>query len=498
MHEIIHLSFGTIPNHTHSHFYDSQASYFVFNNADAAKSAVNPHVLFSQGKAYTPRALIFDMKGGFGGLGKSSTVYDDSYDANMVPWSEKDVETITQAPVKKSAYRQWAEGTSQDFQKLSTSNTLYWSDYLGVMYHPKSLLAIPNWQYDPVKYPLGRHRGASDDNTQAFEGYQTGFGEFEEMNTDKEYLELHFRPILERCDNVSGISISTESDSAWSGMSAAVLQELRDEYYPRGSIITWGLQRSETLKKTDYASRILSTVNFNESSSLYIPMAHGDSSSNWVKGALFNAPFESLSILSSLRNDRRVSMDTIVSSLTQGSDRKLIDQITVNSGKNVLKFDGFNSSESSRSLHTFSALFVNRPAYNKGPDLSVASEVLMDVKNPWALLDVRNLKASSTNSSLTPEGLIENGTSENAISEIECPQPFNSELPTYPQNIGIDDKSDLNANFQSTTNVKYELKRMFQYSRNIFRGDEREDLIQALGEMAEQYEYGYSDDDSDY
>lgn len=496
MHEIIHLSFGTLPNHTHSHFYDSQASYFVFNNADAAKSAVNPHVLFSQGKAYTPRALIFDMKGGFGGLGKSNTVYDDSYDSNLASWGHKDVETIAQVPVKKSAYRQWAEGTGQDFQKLDASNTLYWSDYLSVLYHPKSMLAIPNWQYDPVKYPSGRHRGASDGDTQAFEGYQTGFGEYDEMNSDKEFLELHFRPIMEQCDNVSGISISTESDSAWSGVSAAVLQELRDEYYARGSIITWGLQKSAAPKKSDTASRILTTVNFHEYSSLYIPMAHGESSNNWVKGALFNVPFESLSLLSSLRNDRRVSMDSIVSSITQGSDRRLIDKITVSSGKNTLNFGGFNSFESPKTLHTFSALFVNRPAYQAQTGLSLAPGTIMDVKDPWALLNSQNLKISESES-VTSRGLIESGTSEKAICEIECPQPFNSELPTYPQDIGIDEKNELDVKFQSTINVKYELKKMLQYSRNMFRGDEREDMIQTLGEMAEQYEFGYSDDDTD-
>jgi hypothetical protein len=68
MHEVIHLSFSPVANHVHSHFYNAQESYFVYDDSEVQASHVDPHVLFRSGKGFTPRALIWDFRGGFGGL----------------------------------------------------------------------------------------------------------------------------------------------------------------------------------------------------------------------------------------------------------------------------------------------------------------------------------------------------------------------------------------------------------------------------------------------
>lgn len=93
MHEILTLQFGHRANHVCTHFWNAQESYFTYSSpsagggADGASSQqdlqqhreddISPvdhdiHWRAGIGAAgedtYTPRALIYDLKGGFGGM----------------------------------------------------------------------------------------------------------------------------------------------------------------------------------------------------------------------------------------------------------------------------------------------------------------------------------------------------------------------------------------------------------------------------------------------
>lgn len=82
MHEILTLQFGHRANHLCTHFWNAQESYFTYpasslseqqqHNDDISPVDHDIHWRAGIGPAgedtYTPRSLIYDLKGGFGGM----------------------------------------------------------------------------------------------------------------------------------------------------------------------------------------------------------------------------------------------------------------------------------------------------------------------------------------------------------------------------------------------------------------------------------------------
>lgn len=79
MHEILTIQLGHRANHVATHFWNAQESYFTY---DSIQAPVDHDVHFRPGigargeETYTPRTLIYDLKGGFGGLRKWGGLYD--------------------------------------------------------------------------------------------------------------------------------------------------------------------------------------------------------------------------------------------------------------------------------------------------------------------------------------------------------------------------------------------------------------------------------------
>lgn len=84
MHEILTLQLGHRANHLCTHFWNAQESYFTYaspsgggpdgHGNDDSISPVDHDIHWRAGigpageDTYTPRALIYDLKGGFGGM----------------------------------------------------------------------------------------------------------------------------------------------------------------------------------------------------------------------------------------------------------------------------------------------------------------------------------------------------------------------------------------------------------------------------------------------
>jgi hypothetical protein len=94
MHEIITIQVGREANYLATHFWNAQDTYQTF--APEPPSAVNHDIHFRQGAArdgsetYLPRALIYDLSGGFGSLAKVNALEGaiDSQDENAASiWS---------------------------------------------------------------------------------------------------------------------------------------------------------------------------------------------------------------------------------------------------------------------------------------------------------------------------------------------------------------------------------------------------------------------------
>jgi hypothetical protein len=72
MRETIHLTLGGPSNHLSTHFFNAQESYFTYPPAPPSK--VDHDILFRPGLSptgtdtFTPRAVIYDVREGFGAL----------------------------------------------------------------------------------------------------------------------------------------------------------------------------------------------------------------------------------------------------------------------------------------------------------------------------------------------------------------------------------------------------------------------------------------------
>lgn len=82
MHEILTLQFGHRANYLATHFWNTQESYFTYDDSQGL-SPVNPNIHFRAGcgpkgeDTFTPRTLIYDLKGGFGSMRKGAGLYED-------------------------------------------------------------------------------------------------------------------------------------------------------------------------------------------------------------------------------------------------------------------------------------------------------------------------------------------------------------------------------------------------------------------------------------
>ena len=80
MHEILTLQLGHRANYLANHFWNTQESYFTY--PPDPPSLVDHDIHFRTGigsdgqETFTPRTLIYDLKGGFGTLRQLHGLYD--------------------------------------------------------------------------------------------------------------------------------------------------------------------------------------------------------------------------------------------------------------------------------------------------------------------------------------------------------------------------------------------------------------------------------------
>lgn len=80
MHEIVTLQLGQSSNYLATHFWNAQESYFTYSERE--EPVIDHDVHFRPGlgadgsETYTPRTIIYDLKGGFGTLRKFNALYD--------------------------------------------------------------------------------------------------------------------------------------------------------------------------------------------------------------------------------------------------------------------------------------------------------------------------------------------------------------------------------------------------------------------------------------
>ncbi|KAL1598691.1 mtDNA inheritance, partitioning of the mitochondrial organelle [Paraconiothyrium brasiliense] len=309
MHEILTLQFGQQSNYLGTHFWNTQESYFTYPPED--ESPVNHDIHFRAGIApdgsdtFTPRALIYDLKGAFGSMKKVNALYEPEEDVNIDRSSVWPSKPIVQrsASIQPSLYQTHLDA-GLDPPQLTTSSVRYWSDYSRVFYHPRSLIQLSDFEVN--------------DGLMPFEKWDVGMELFEKLERDADLVDRDLRPFVEECDGMQSIQIFTGVDDAWGGWASGWLERLRDEY-GKLSIWTWGVgdqggntttPREKRLQQIENSARSLHVLA--EQSSAYIPISNVpistpsylslSSASPWYVGALQAVALESMTISTRLRS----------------------------------------------------------------------------------------------------------------------------------------------------------------------------------------------------
>lgn len=331
MHEVVHLSFGPQADALHCEFYNQQQKYFVYNKSELDSSHVDPQVRFVYGREYTPRAVFWDFRNGFG---------------------------------KQKQYRHELEeedlAGQVDKISLPSQESEQWADHAEFPIHQSSMHRIPDWDWLP-NHPFGIQRGAPEGQHEEFEHEEMGTEQFsaachQQGGNAEDYLDTTLRPQLERCDLLEGVNLVTDL-GGWGGFASRYLATMRDEFVTKQPIFTWALSRPLSKIYPRHVplklqlSRVETMAQLSEFSSLVLPLENvvdGDFRAN----ARAHLPaFESLCLLSSMRRNR-IGMERIVQDLTVELPQA-----------NILQVDNDIIAEFSevKRISTRNTVVVNRP-----------------------------------------------------------------------------------------------------------------------------------------
>ncbi|KAI9820544.1 MAG: mtDNA inheritance, partitioning of the mitochondrial organelle [Thelocarpon impressellum] len=302
-------------------------AYFTYSTNEI--SPVAHDVSFRSGigadgsETFTPRTLIYDLKGGFGSMRKINALYDMQEEPGLPKGLWDGASAVQRLPsIEESPYQRSLNEGSEPPQ-LTSSTVRYWSDFNRVFYHPRSIIQLNEYELNSSLMP--------------FEKWDAGEELFSSLDREHDILDRDLRPFAEECDQLQGLQVMTGADDAWAGFAARYVDRLRDEY-GKTNIWIWGLedgrkmQREKRLQKSVNAARAFHDIS--SQASMYIPIADPpsivpadvdlDPGSEWSTSALLSSAIETMTLPSRLRavDGARVTLDEMELALnTNGKQR---------------------------------------------------------------------------------------------------------------------------------------------------------------------------------
>ncbi|CAO3696046.1 unnamed protein product [Rhizopus stolonifer] len=277
MKEIITLQLGLLSNHVGTHFWNAQEEYFDYSGQDTEKTnEINHDVLYRAGETtngiitYTPRTLIYNLKGNFGSLQKYNRLYQQGVD-NETSYSWDQGVARIERPSTQNKYQQELDrmdidyGHQMDIDAIEQLDTTVnnWSDFNRISFHPRSI------------NPIVTHQ--AEDEVNRFDNYNIGKEAYTENEKEVEIFDNNLRLYAEECDYLQGFQIMTDVDDAFGGFTEGLLDDLRDEF-GKLSILTYGLSDSLAYYHNDRTrqkielNRAFSITRLSELSSVYVPI----------------------------------------------------------------------------------------------------------------------------------------------------------------------------------------------------------------------------------
>lgn len=522
MHEIVTLQFGQRSNYAGTHFWNTQESYFTY--PPEAESPVDHDILFRPGLApdgsdtFTPRTLIYDLKGAFGSMRKLNALYEAEDDRNILDqtgvWPSKPVLHQTEPTIPQSAYQGHLDA-GLDPPALEPSTVRYWSDYSRVFYHPKSIIQLSEFEVNDKLMP--------------FEKWDVGLELFEKLEREVDLVDRDLRPFVEECDGMQGLQIFTGVDDAWGGWASGWMERLRDEY-GKLSIWTWGLGDHGANTAVPRAQRIDQVVNsarslqiLGEQSSVYVPMSNNPSkvpeylkadwTSPWHVAALQVIGLESMTITSRLRQLKG-----------RGTLRDLEDTINSTGKRRIAKIEmSVADPDVLSQMDSRDPASVEKSGSITSPRTSSTDDDLTNFDIDSFTRDYRMMNTGRRNKREHVFGRAETSRGDwTAHDELEDHDPhdrFNTGpsiqrytapllfplLDSFPQTMfdvgsGNNTKLAVCTGLTTSTAVADQIRSVEQFVRRIVNIEEREALSNGLQILAEEYDEGWdsgSDSDDD-
>lgn len=294
--ELLTLQLGHYSNFVGTHWWNIQDAALSYD-ADRSDtfSEINNNVLFREGQTqrgrptYTPRLILFDLKGSLSSLKQEGNLYGVSQAEPALTWrgslalhredpatknqflqqldrlgGETHSGNVTSAtgPGEERCAVERPRDLSQGAQRLE-GDVKVWSDFLGVRLHPKTISIIQQYSHEST--------------SNRFEAF--GFGE--KLVREPAFLEdfedrLHF--YIEECDYLQGFQVLCDLQDGFAGLTAKVLELLHDEYEGK-AIFTCGLAPSWHADTGPVASvyrllnSVMGTVQLASRSSIFCPMS---------------------------------------------------------------------------------------------------------------------------------------------------------------------------------------------------------------------------------
>ncbi|KAK4575083.1 mtDNA inheritance, partitioning of the mitochondrial organelle [Recurvomyces mirabilis] len=512
MHEVITLQFGQQANYLGTHYWNIQESYFTY--AGQEESPVDHDISFRPGigangeETYSPRTLLYDLKGAFGTLRRENALYqlqEQTNPAQQNGWSGATIPLQLPA-IQPSSYQQALDQGTQPPQ-LRTDTVRFWSDYNHVYYHPRSIVQLNDYELNSALMP--------------FERWDTGEELFASLDREHDLLDRDLRPFLEECDQVQGLQIFTGIDDAWGGFAAKYLERIADDM---GKGCRWvvGLQdgtsaaRSRQITKLGNAAQ--SILALNTSASMHLPLSSApsklpaylnlDATSRWHTAALQAASVESLTLPTRLRmtaESGRATFDRMETALSNEGNRRIgatalsLGQPEVQNG--ISMTNGHRDSRMS-----------NGVVHEDADDAGEQQEKLdMDLSPSF---DIAGMSAGPSNARPHVFGktrLLRGHlpTEEDQEAELRGRIGEGPRVVTYHTDLLFPSLSSfppivrsrraetytVKVSVATDTTVAARIRSLENHAQRIVGVDEREALCDGLASMAEEYEAGWSDDE---
>ncbi|EXJ92164.1 hypothetical protein A1O3_00714 [Capronia epimyces CBS 606.96] len=513
MREIVTVQLGQRSNYLATHFWNTQESYFTYS--ENQESVVDHDVHFRPGlgpdgsETFTPRTVIYDLKGGFGTMRRFNALYDTQQDSEQPVRGLWDGITSTQQePAIEPADYQRRLDLGLPTSQLHDSDVRYWSDFNRVFYHPKSIVQLNEFELNSQLMP--------------FEDWHAGGELFENLTREFDLLDRDIRPFSEECDHMQGFQIFTGADDAWGGFAAKYIEHLRDEY-GKTSIWTWGIEdgsrvaRQKQLARACNTARSLSTIG--QQASVYVRLAAPPppwslpgyvnlrSRSDWMTTALLCAGLESSTLPTRLTANarKRGSLTLFEDALNTNGRQNLFElQASVTNAVGNVHEDGHgapareingrnpsgekNSAQSQPEPSRFDISYL--PSSSPQP-ASKSFHVFAQVE-----CERDHLESEPRPLSLGLEERLRRRINEESVVEVYQTRVQFPLLETFPD--GLFETSQqtrgglgISAGLVCDSRMKDEILALRNSTFRYLRLDERENLYNELTQMSENYSFGW-------